>query len=483
MLRIGLLISALEEENICEFCHGAICAADDIEVSLTIIPGGQLKNLENPENEKNYEYQKCAAFDYITGQNFEGLLIDIEQIAKDISILKTEKFLNSFQGEGLKFMLLSHLNGYKEIKVNKNMSPREKGYKAVIDIVSFVEDREINAEVPKISDIPINAADAMYQLNLISSKLVERNFEGKNVYSEILKISAMGGLKEAAILLYGQGMLNTVKNPWIVPERILVKGLLVDGNERPLDEVVLLDTLDVMRNVDSVEIKKGGFIARTLYIDDKQIGIFLVKIDSAFLIKDFESILFKMVKAVINKYYDKKTINDLSEEVLALQEEIEKDDSILEHISEKDYMTGEYNRRGFFEKAYEQISGKFNKNTFALMSYVKIDSIRSINEIYGREEGNITVKRISKKMHELFDETVVIGRVRGDEFASFVIADDEDEFEKTLRKLENLEKELNSNNEKNYKIRIKYSVSISEYNSNFNLSDMLRENDEKLKEQ
>ena len=40
MLRIGLLISDFKKEDVCDFCVGAIRAAEKEEILLTIMPGG-----------------------------------------------------------------------------------------------------------------------------------------------------------------------------------------------------------------------------------------------------------------------------------------------------------------------------------------------------------------------------------------------------------------------------------------------------------
>ena len=91
-MNIGLLVSELEDKDVKKICIGASQAADDKGVSLVIMPGKYLA-ADNKLSENPYDYQYSALFEYANTADFDALIIDIERIGKNATILKKESFL------------------------------------------------------------------------------------------------------------------------------------------------------------------------------------------------------------------------------------------------------------------------------------------------------------------------------------------------------------------------------------------------------
>ena len=86
-MNIGLLISELEDKEVKRICVGASQAANDKGVSLVIMPGKYI------DSDK---HQYSALFDYANTSDFDAIVVDIERIGKETSILRKEAFLKKF---------------------------------------------------------------------------------------------------------------------------------------------------------------------------------------------------------------------------------------------------------------------------------------------------------------------------------------------------------------------------------------------------
>ena len=88
--------------------------------------------------------------------------------------------------------------------------------------------------------------------------------------------------------------------------------------------------------------------------------------------------------------------------------------------AKSDQLTGLYNRAElerqvmhFFEMDLEQ------KAVFFMLD---IDNFKVINDLYGHERGDETLRSVAEKLRDLFREEDIICRMGGDEFAVFMKA-------------------------------------------------------------
>ena len=115
MLKIGLLVSNLKSEEISNFCAGAIRAAEKEGIFLTILPGGKILSDQQKDNIESFEYQETVIFDYVNGDNFDGLMIDIDKIGEDVSDFEKDRFLGRFIAERIPILLLTEFRDHRTI--------------------------------------------------------------------------------------------------------------------------------------------------------------------------------------------------------------------------------------------------------------------------------------------------------------------------------------------------------------------------------
>lgn len=87
-------------------------------------------------------------------------------------------------------------------------------------------------------------------------------------------------------------------------------------------------------------------------------------------------------------------------------------------LSNKDYLTGLYNRRGFDEELINTSKRIQRSNEELVVAFIDADNFKNINSKYGRLEGGDKVlKSIADSMRKTFRGSDILARWGGDEFA------------------------------------------------------------------
>ena len=92
-----------------------------------------------------------------------------------------------------------------------------------------------------------------------------------------------------------------------------------------------------------------------------------------------------------------------------------KEAAYYKKLSERDLMTGLYNR-GSFEKYVKLQLNEVGGGTFYM---IDLDDFKAVNDTYGHVAGDRVIAGMAGILREVFGESVVIGRLGGDEFAVF----------------------------------------------------------------
>lgn len=92
-----------------------------------------------------------------------------------------------------------------------------------------------------------------------------------------------------------------------------------------------------------------------------------------------------------------------------------KEAAYYKKLSERDLMTGLYNR-GSFEKYVKLQLNEVGGGTFYM---IDLDDFKAVNDTYGHVAGDRVIAGMAGILREVFGESAVIGRLGGDEFAVF----------------------------------------------------------------
>lgn len=151
--------------------------------------------------------------------------------------------------------------------------------------------------------------------------------------------------------------------------------------------------------------------------------------------------------------------------------EVKNKNNILNMMSEKDELTGLYNRRGFLENAMALMSGA--KKYYLLCIYADLDHLKQINDQFGHQEGDFAIRQAGKYLQDCLKSTDVIGRIGGDEFAAVAVIKNESMETEIRDKIILNSKLFNQSSDKPYYIELSIGYAVYKWSEELELNQML----------
>lgn len=97
----------------------------------------------------------------------------------------------------------------------------------------------------------------------------------------------------------------------------------------------------------------------------------------------------------------------------------------IERLSESDYLTGLYNRRGFLRQVQDMLDNPDNMGKVISMFSIDMDGLKMINDNYGHNEGDAAIKVLARALNNFVGNKGICARYGGDEFAVCIVGDKE----------------------------------------------------------
>ncbi len=189
----------------------------------------------------------------------------------------------------------------------------------------------------------------------------------------------------------------------------------------------------------------------------------------------------RFIKSGANDYLMKHSF--LVEEFYARVEHSLETINLFEQIHDsavKDFLTGLYNRRYFFdagEKLFQRCRAKGN---FIACAMIDIDFFKKVNDTYGHDVGDIVIKKVASALQDILQNNEVLARVGGEEFCILVLPQDIDDcrvrFETLRKAIENISTRCPITNNQ-FSVSISTGICVSSQNT---LNEMVKVADECL---
>lgn len=87
----------------------------------------------------------------------------------------------------------------------------------------------------------------------------------------------------------------------------------------------------------------------------------------------------------------------------------------IQHAADHDYLTDLFNRRYFYDKGEEALRLSHKNNTPTCLALIDIDHFKKINDSYGHDAGDETLKEVATLMKQAFGR-FIFARMGGEEF-------------------------------------------------------------------
>lgn len=131
-------------------------------------------------------------------------------------------------------------------------------------------------------------------------------------------------------------------------------------------------------------------------------------------LEEHQQTLQEQVKAQTEKLY--QSLKQLEEKNQLLIQA----NNDLAYYATTDSLTDLANRRSFFDRANKQMASLSQQGKFACIAMLDLDYFKHINDENGHQAGDTVLKKIALTLRNSLDDSCIIGRVGGEEFAIFL---------------------------------------------------------------
>ncbi len=257
-----------------------------------------------------------------------------------------------------------------------------------------------------------------------------------------------------------------------IPEHVLLKAYIdrsemgwIDADDQKTKLENLVTDLYCERE-DRVTV-----IVNLLFSTVEQYGILISEIEEGYLHSSIP-ITYQMSATV-------KTVELLRDNASMMKQlkknidEIKEKNQILDEISKSDELTQIYNRRGFLTMVQRKISHAANRGKKAFVLYADMNNLKIINDRFGHEEGDYSLKLIAQILKEALDRDSIVGRFGGDEFVAFTFASEEKTARLIRKTISDVTKKKNEGNGKAYYVSMSVGMCEFECGRDVDIKDLM----------
>ncbi len=320
-----------------------------------------------------------------------------------------------------------------------------------------------------------------YSMKLFIRDMLQFEKGNDQSYASVLGNLEWMNIKNAFIYVFKKPVMHLYKESFRVPEHLYLKAALRDGVVQAVPSIQQKKSIKDIYDCDVLGMQKQySMVLLPLFSSEVLYGVILCDLtDKVF--ENGEFMINQMSSAIkmISLLKANEEIQQQLEESLA---RLKENNIVLDNLSRSDGLTGILNRRGFYTAAEELMEKGREAGKKALVIYVDMNNLKIINDRYGHEEGDFSLKLIGEIISNAMQEKGIVGRIGGDEFACFLEYSKDDEGESILSDIYGRFEEFNANSQKPYNVTVSAGACVMDYAEKLTLKQALTQADEKLYE-
>ncbi len=297
-------------------------------------------------------------------------------------------------------------------------------------------------------------------LSCVTRDMLQFSKEEKKKYETVITKLQKMNFASGYLYTYGRGIEHESDAWWCAPEWTYVKAYhdgedvhLYKGKEKRVKTSALFANALLPQN------RRFDMLVLPMFSGEEQYGLLMAETRLEHFL--YASQIASQVSVSIEVLEIIKKQNAIKKELEKNLAETVANNRVLDEMSRSDHLTGVLNRRGFLNTTRRVLEDEQNYGKKAIAIYADMDNLKIINDEFGHDEGDYSLKTIAKALTESFRQSDVVARMGGDEFAAFAIVN-QDNFPDTIRKrIHSVLEGMNEQNDKLY--RIAMSVGIVEF--------------------
>lgn len=245
-----------------------------------------------------------------------------------------------------------------------------------------------------------------------------------DIYNALPTMIDIADIRGIGICLYDEPIRTTKEEEFELPDKAYLT-ILIDNdinlsiNNYNKNQKDYFNPHESLIPDINMENGNGTYIVQPIFYGEVSYGYMLCKITK--LSFYFYSVVLKIFANTISQAYDYSLKINENSMLSELNDILAHDNTTLAEISRIDELTKIYNRRGFLTEGQHKITtSALGKEGKGLVIFGDLDGLKSINDTYGHEIGDLAIKTIADVLKRSFRSSDIVARLSGDEFAMVI---------------------------------------------------------------
>lgn len=295
-----------------------------------------------------------------------------------------------------------------------------------------------------------------YLFKLFVSNTMQFERGDDQSYTKLISDMDFLGIKNAGVYLFDKPVVCQEGVNFRRPDTMYLNAMLQNGEAKAVHQNTKIQDIFAFEKICN---ERFSMVCLPLFSNEVMYGVFICNM-SAQLFDNGEFLVNQLGSAV-------KMIDLLKTK---------------EMISKSDPLTGILNRRGFYAEAALKIEELRQDKKNILFAYIDMNNLKVVNDQFGHEEGDFSLKLIGKILHDEIAGTGIAGRIGGDEYACALEYAENDEGEIFIQKISRVFQEFNRTSAKPYNITVSTGTYVVHPDMEISLENALSHADERLYE-
>lgn len=323
--------------------------------------------------------------------------------------------------------------------------------------------------------------DMNHSLNIVNRDTLMFGADNVRDYAKILDVFNTSVIHDYYLYLFKSPRTYLPGKRFKTPEEIYLRAYR-NGDE--VKELLRIDQRIKFRQMYEnpyLPKERKTYILIDIYSREQQYGVMMCDLPYEYL-HYLEALCYQISIAV-----KMKELFSVQEELLAEKEDmlrkLEQENLMLDHISNKDELTGILNRRGFFAKAGKLLGQKESDGKRVAAVYADLNYLKQINDRFGHEEGDFSLKNCAAALEAALGSRGVVGRIGGDEFAGILVLEEGESAEDIRVRMRAYLDGVNESAGKRYPVMASLGIMEQRITGELSLKELLERSDDLLYEE
>lgn len=317
-----------------------------------------------------------------------------------------------------------------------------------------------------------------YSMKLFVGNIMQFEKGNDQSYAMLLQNLDWLNIQNAYVYIYDKPITHLYRENFQLPKYLYLKAVRRNGI------------------VESIPVTKQRIRSANIYRHEKMesirysmvlLPLFSNEVLYGAVLCDLTEKLFDNGEFVVNQMSSAVKMIELLKSNEKIQQQLEENlvtlrqkNIVLDNLSKSDGLTGILNRRGFEDAAESFLEQRRWADKKVLVAYIDMNNLKIINDRYGHEEGDFSLKLIGEKIADFIRTNGICGRIGGDEFACIMECESENEELLIQQQLYEAFQNYNMQSDKPYNITVSVGAYILDEDDNTTLKEALALADEKL---